>query len=311
MTQEERPIPKDELLRLVDEGWRGFRGQVRHIGMARLRDKTPTGWTYKDLLAHAAAWEEEATRRLRAVRAGQDVPQLPDIDTDAFNARVVEERRLVGPEAILDELDAAHRTLVDVVRTLSEETILRPLVQRWIGANTFGHYAEHKDELDAAIPRVEVPSLQERYAAASTCYGCGPANPLGLRVRSFERDGEVVAEWTPRLEHEAYAGALNGGVVGTLFDCHANWTAASHLMRRTGKDRPPATVTAEYAVKFLRPASTAGAVRLAAHVVESTDFRAIVEAHLEDESGRTCATFRGTFVAVKPDHPAYHRWEPA
>ncbi|MBM4305062.1 MAG: PaaI family thioesterase, partial [Deltaproteobacteria bacterium] len=25
-------------------------------------------------------------------------------------------------------------------------------------------------------------------------------------------------------------------------------------------------------------------------------------------NGKVCATCRGTFVAVKPGHPAYHRW---
>ena len=35
--------------------------------------------------------------------------------------------------------------------------------------------------------------------------------------------------------------------------------------------------------------------------------RATVEASLEAE-GRPTATCRGVFVAVKPGHPAYHRW---
>jgi len=35
--------------------------------------------------------------------------------------------------------------------------------------------------------------------------------------------------------------------------------------------------------------------------------RATVEATLSCE-GKVCATCRGTFVAVKPGHPAYHRW---
>src|SRR5215470_12540212 len=103
-------------------------------------------------------------------------------------------------------------------------------------------------------------SLQEKYAANSTCWGCGPANPDGLHIRSFAKNGEVVAEWKPQKKHEAYFGALNGGIIGTLFDCHCNWTAAYRLMKRAQADRPPCTVTAEYAVKFLRPTSTNDAV---------------------------------------------------
>jgi uncharacterized protein (TIGR00369 family) len=119
---------------------------------------------------------------------------------------------------------------------------------------------------------------------------------------------EVFAEWSPEPHHEAFAGVLSGGIIGTLLDCHSNWTAAHHLMKKSGADSPPCTVTAEYAVKLLRPAPTAkGAVTLRAHVVESGEDRAVVEASLE-AGGKTCATCRGTFVAVKPGHPAYHRW---
>ena len=50
-------------------------------------------------------------------------------------------------------------------------------------------------------------SLQERYAARSTCYGCGPSNDKGLRIRSFPQGDEVVADWTPQPHHEAFAGA--------------------------------------------------------------------------------------------------------
>ena len=46
---------------------------------------------------------------------------------------------------------------------------------------------------------------------------------------------------------------------------------------------------------------------LKARVVESFPDRAIVEATIEAH-GRVTATCRGTFVAVKEGHPAYHGW---
>lgn len=150
-------------------------------------------------------------------------------------------------------------------------------------------------------------SLQERFAPASICFGCGPANPKGLRIRSLPEGEEVVADWTPEPHHEAFPGMLNGGIIGALLDCHGNWTAAWHLMRTAGADRPPVTVTAEYAVKLRRPTPSTGPVRLRARVVESTADRAVVEATLE-AGGAVCATCRGTFVAVKPGHPAHHAW---
>ena len=150
-------------------------------------------------------------------------------------------------------------------------------------------------------------SLQERYAPDSICFGCGPANPEGLHVRSFPDGAEVVSEWTPSPHHEAFPGVLNGGIIGTLLDCHSNWTAAYHLMRQAGAEHPPTTVTADYSVRLTRPAPSGGPVVLRARATESTDDRAVVEASLE-AAGKVCATCRGTFVAVKPGHPAYRRW---
>ena len=151
------------------------------------------------------------------------------------------------------------------------------------------------------------PSLQERYAPDSICFGCGPANDKGLRIRSFLDGGEVVLDWTPERHHEAFPGMLNGGIIGALIDCHSNWAAAHHLMVRAVADKPPVTVTAEYAVKLMRPTPSGQPVPLRARVMESTADRAVVDATLSS-GGTVCATGRGTFVAVKPGHPAYHRW---
>ena len=152
--------------------------------------------------------------------------------------------------------------------------------------------------------------LQETYAPHNACFGCGPSNEKGLRIRSMATPAgeEVTAEWTPEPHHEAFPGVLNGGIIGSLLDCHLNWTAAHHLMRASGSDTPPCTVTAEYSVKLLRPTPTDGPVRLTAKVVEATADRATVEGTLFTHTGKPGATCRGVFVAVKPGHPAYHRW---
>src|SRR5205807_4220914 len=150
-------------------------------------------------------------------------------------------------------------------------------------------------------------SIQEIYAPNLKCFGCGPANEQGLHIRSFPQGDEVVAEFQPQPYQEAFPGMLNGGIIGTLLDCHCNWTAAYQLMKHAGADHPPCTVTAEYAIKLLRPTPMNGPITLSAHVVDLTDDRATVEGTLGG-GGKVCATCRGIFVAVKEGHPAYHRW---
>jgi acyl-coenzyme A thioesterase PaaI-like protein len=160
---------------------------------------------------------------------------------------------------------------------------------------------------DAGRPPVSGEGVQDRYAPRSTCFGCGPANPHGLRIKSREEPGGLVATWTPAPHHEAFPGILSGGIIGALLDCHSNWTAACHLMRQSGAAQPPCTVTAEYSVRLLRPTPSGAPVTLRARVAEAHPDRAVVEATLES-GGEVCATCRGTFVAVRPGHPAYHRW---
>jgi acyl-coenzyme A thioesterase PaaI-like protein len=140
-------------------------------------------------------------------------------------------------------------------------------------------------------------SLQETYAPANKCFGCGPANAQGLRLQSFpsadSADATLVCDWTPEPHHEAFEGILNGGIIGALLDCHMNWTTVFHLMKKGGLDHAPCCVTADFKVVLKRPTPSAGPVHI----------EAIMTA-----GGKVTAIGTGTFVAVKPGHPAYHRW---
>ena len=155
----------------------------------------------------------------------------------------------------------------------------------------------------------EEKSLQETFAPNGICFGCGVANQMGLRIRSFPSDDgeEIVATWHAEPQHQAFPGMLNGGIIGALLDCHSNWTAAYFLMKKNGKNEPDCTVTANYSIKLLRPTPFDATIYLKARVVESSEDRATVEAELI-ANDKVCATCKGLFVAVKEGHPAYHRW---
>ena len=150
-------------------------------------------------------------------------------------------------------------------------------------------------------------SLQDQFAPNNACFGCGPANEKGLRIKSFVDGDEVIASWQPQTMHEAFPGMLNGGIIGALLDCHLNWTAAWHLMQQSQAATPPCTVTASYSVTLRRPTPTDGPVSLRARVTESKGDRATVTGTLS-ANGEVCASCEGLFVAVREGHPAFHRW---
>jgi acyl-coenzyme A thioesterase PaaI-like protein len=149
--------------------------------------------------------------------------------------------------------------------------------------------------------------VQDQYAPRSICFGCGPANPKGLQIKSRWEGEQFVARFQPKPEHQAFSGIVNGGIIGTLLDCHGNWCAAMTLLKERGLSEAPSTVTSEFHVKLRRPTPVQELTVLARAVSVEGD-KVTIEAELKAGDQLT-ATCRGVFVAVKPGHPAYHRWD--
>lgn len=154
------------------------------------------------------------------------------------------------------------------------------------------------------LPAMEEQSLQERFFKAGRCFGCGPANPRGLHLNSFPIDElRLKAIWTPQEHHEAFPGILNGGIIGTLLDCHSTWTAWWSLFQRDGNEEPMA-LTAEYSVSLLRPTPLDRPVRLTTTAVDLGERRARVTGVLEVD-GVEHATSSGTFIRPRETFPLH------
>ena len=146
---------RDDLLALVQTSWTPFRLAIGAIGLPGLEEKTSTGWTYKDLVAHAAAWEDRTVTRLRTFRES-GAKTYPGVDdTDEFNAAVVERTRVRDAREVIGELDATHARIVGEIGKLTREEIHAN--DDWdiavVAGNTYGHYADHLDEIFASVPK--------------------------------------------------------------------------------------------------------------------------------------------------------------
>ena len=99
-------------------------------------------------------------------------------------------------------------------------------------------------------------SIQDLYFPEGTCFGCGPKNPDGLQLKSYEAgEGRAVAEFRPWPQHDNGSGFLNGGMIAMVLDCHS---AAPMLVEATANDwwsegSPLPYVTAGIDVKYRRP----------------------------------------------------------
>ena len=96
-------------------------------------------------------------------------------------------------------------------------------------------------------------SVQDKYAPNSICFGCGPANKKGLQIKSFKTEKGLQMEFETKIEHQAFPGIINGGIISTLLDCHGNWAATMALMEQNEDENPPCTVTATFSLKLRRP----------------------------------------------------------
>ena len=144
-------------------------------------------------------------------------------------------------------------------------------------------------------------SIQERFLPDMTCFGCGPANTKGLRLRSFPADGFTIATFIPWPEHDNGLGFLNGGIICTVLDCHSATPMFLEADRQgllnEGAFLP--FVTAGLDVRYLRPTPLDQPLELRAHVVSGGENEMTIEAELVAED-----KVRAAAVAT------WRRWRP-
>ena len=99
------------------------------------------------------------------------------------------------------------------------------------------------------------------HSADNRCFGCGPANPTGLRLEFLvAEDGTVVSLPEVPSAFEGHPGFLHGGIIATLLD-----EAMSKAVRAVGYS----SVTAKIEVEYRRPVPSGVRLHLEGRVVSS------------------------------------------
>jgi acyl-coenzyme A thioesterase PaaI-like protein len=112
----------------------------------------------------------------------------------------------------------------------------------------------------------EARSIQELLYPTSTCFGCGPANPNGLQLRSYLVEDAVEATYLPGPTLSNGMNTLNGGVIATLLDCHSG--AAVFQASAVDGVITEMWVTTELEIRYRLPVPLEQPITLRARIVE-------------------------------------------
>jgi len=133
-----------------------------------------------------------------------------------------------------------------------------------------------------------------KHSAQSRCFGCGPANPTGLRLEFLlAEDGSVVSLPTIPNCFEGPPGYLHGGILATLLD---------EAMSKSVRAQVVTAVTGQMEVNYLRPVHSASPIRLEGRRLRCEGRKHWTEARILDTRGRVLAEAKGLFIEIGGNH---------
>ena len=144
------------------------------------------------------------------------------------------------------------------------------------------------------------------------CYGCGPANPDGIQLKSYVGEGGETLVATVEPDERFTSGAPNvmyGGHVASLLDCHSIWTAITFAYRDEGRplgSEPQIQyVTGRLCVDYQKPTPLDRPIRLMAWVEGEVGRRTTIGSEL-GPVGEITATGEIRAVSVDGRTDSHH-----
>jgi len=124
-----------------------------------------------------------------------------------------------------------------------------------------------------------------------SCFGCSPANPMGLQMEFFTEGDEVLCMWDPDEHFQGFHDVLHGGVQATMMDEIASWVVFVKL--------DTAGVTYQLTTRFRKPVLISkGSVTVRATLVRQQKRIAEIEVRLYDGEGTLCAESQANYFVM-------------
>ena len=132
------------------------------------------------------------------------------------------------------------------------------------------------------------------HGARNQCFGCGQANPVGLRLEfSKSAEGAVAVDTVVSNSYEGPPGCLHGGIIATLLD---------EAMSKANRARGITAMTRQMRVEYLRPVPSGAPIRIGGRVTRSEGRKHWTEAEIQSADGAVLAHATGLFIQVL--HPS-------
>jgi uncharacterized protein (TIGR00369 family) len=114
------------------------------------------------------------------------------------------------------------------------------------------------------------------------CFGCGIANPMGLKLRFYESNEFLHAQWQPSDNYEGYPNVLHGGIIAALLDEIGAWCVSVKI--------GTAGVTSEIKTRYIAPVYiNKGEISLKARVESQSEKAATIICLLYNGQSKLCA----------------------
>ncbi|HZU09820.1 MAG TPA: PaaI family thioesterase [Pseudacidobacterium sp.] len=130
------------------------------------------------------------------------------------------------------------------------------------------------------------------HGALNRCFGCGPENRSGLRLRFYvDADQQIVCHVRLAQRFEGPPGHAHGGIIATLLD---------EAMSKANRVHGTTAMTHQIEVEYLRPVPLKQPLTLTARRSSHQGRRNFCEAEIQDASGTILARSKALFIVV--DH---------
>ena len=134
------------------------------------------------------------------------------------------------------------------------------------------------------------------------CFGCGGANPRGMRL-VFERDNarqRIVGRFRLGPEYQGGGGFIHGGIIATVLD---------EVMSKVNGFSNVRAVTADLRVEYLKPIRVDEELYVEGFSTRREGRQLYHEGEIRNAAGVLLARGQGRFVVIDPAAPRRERSE--